>query len=85
MNLFGMPLISAGLGRRQQNLHGIRQPSRRQMLIAKHLMLIFCGVSPNEFHQISQITIAKEAWQILETTYGGTKRVKDIKLQMLTT
>ena len=52
---------------------------------SKALNAIFCGVSPNEFHQISQITIAKEAWQILETTYGGTKRVKDIKLQMLTT
>ena len=27
----------------------------------------------------------KEAWTILETTYKGTKKVKDIKLQMLTT
>ena len=29
--------------------------------------------------------ISKEAWQILETTYEGTKKVKDTKLQMLTT
>ena len=29
--------------------------------------------------------IAKEAWMILETTYEGTKKVKDTKLQMLTT
>ena len=28
---------------------------------------------------------AKEAWTILETTYEGTKKVKDTKLQMLTT
>ncbi|XP_065624227.1 uncharacterized protein LOC136065238 [Quercus suber] len=34
---------------------------------------------------ISYVTIAKEAWQILETTYGGMKKVKDTKLQMLTT
>ena len=27
----------------------------------------------------------KEAWTILETTYEGTKKVKDTKLQMLTT
>ena len=33
------------------------------------LNVIFCGVSPDEFHRISHITIAKEAWQILETTY----------------
>ena len=29
--------------------------------------------------------IAEEAWTILETTYEGTKKVKDMKLQMLTT
>ena len=52
---------------------------------SKALNAIFCGVSPDEFHRISYITIAKEAWQILETTYEGTKKVKDTKLQMLTT
>ena len=52
---------------------------------SKALNAIFYGVSPNEFHRISHVTIAKEAWQILETTYEGTKKVKDTKLQMLTT
>ena len=52
---------------------------------SKALNAIFCGVSPEEFHRISHITIAKEAWEILETTYEGTKKVKDTKLQMLTT
>ena len=51
----------------------------------KTLNEIFCGVSPNEFHKISHVTVAKEAWQILETTYEGMKKVKDTKLQMLTT
>ena len=51
----------------------------------KALNAIFCGVSLDEFHKISHVIIAKEAWQILETTYEGTKKVKDIKLQMLTT
>ena len=46
---------------------------------------IFCGVSSDEFHKISHITVAKEAWEILETTYERTKKVKDTKLQMLTT
>ena len=49
------------------------------------LNAIFCGVSSDEFHKISHITIAKEAWEILKTTYEGTKKVKDTKLQMLTT
>ena len=31
------------------------------------------------------MTIAKVAWEILETTYKGTKKVKDTRLQMLTT
>ena len=52
---------------------------------SKALNAIFCGVSPDEFHRISHITIAKEAWEILETTYEGTKKVNDTKLQMLTT
>ena len=52
---------------------------------SKALNAIFCDVSQDEFHRISHITIAKEAWQILETTYEGTKKVKDTKLQMLTT
>ena len=51
---------------------------------SKVLNAIFCGVSLDEFHRISHITIAKEAWKILETMYEGTKNVKDIKLQMLT-
>ena len=41
---------------------------------SKTLNAILCGVSPNEFHKISHVTIAKEAWQILEMTYEGTKR-----------
>ena len=52
---------------------------------SKALNAIFCGISLDEFYRISHITIAKEAWQILETTYEGTKKVKDIKLQKLTT
>ena len=52
---------------------------------SKALNAIFCGVSLDEFHKISHVTIAKEAWEILETTYEGTKKVKDTKLQMLTT
>ena len=47
---------------------------------SKALNAIFYGVSPNEFYRISHITIAKEVWQILETTYEGTKKVKDTKL-----
>ena len=46
---------------------------------------IFCGVSPDEFYRISHITVAKEAWEILETTYEGMKKVKNTKLQTLTT
>ena len=51
----------------------------------KAINAIFCGVSTNEFHRISHVETANEAWTILETTYEGTKKVKDIKLQMLTT
>ena len=52
---------------------------------SKAINVIFCGVSPDEFHRISHVKKAKEAWMILETTYEGTKKVKDTKRQMLTT
>ena len=52
---------------------------------SKAINAIFCGVSTDEFHRISHVETAKEAWTILETTYKGTKKVKDTKLQMITT
>ena len=44
---------------------------------SKALNAIFCGVSLDEFYRISHITVAKEAWEILETTWEGMKKVKD--------
>jgi len=41
------------------------------------------SLSPSEFAKISNCKSAQEAWQILETTYEGTKLVKSAKLQML--
>ena len=52
---------------------------------SKAINAIFYGVSTDEFHKISHVKTAKEAWTILENTYEGTKKVKDTKLQMLTT
>ena len=52
---------------------------------SKKINAIFCGVSIDEFHRISHVKTTKEAWMILETIYEGTKKVKDTKLQMLTT
>ena len=52
---------------------------------SKAINAIFCDVSTDEFHRISHMKTAKEAWTILETTYKGTNKVKDTKLQMLTT
>ena len=46
---------------------------------------LFSAITNNEFKKISSIEIAKEAWTILQTTYEGTKAVKDSKLQRLTT
>jgi hypothetical protein len=40
-------------------------------------------LSPSKFAKISKCEPAQEAWQILETTYEGTKLVKSAKLQML--
>ena len=52
---------------------------------SKAINAIFCGVSIDEFHKISHVKTTKEAWTIFVRTYEGTKKVKDTKLQMLTT
>ena len=49
------------------------------------LNALFNVVTNEEFKQISSTETAKEAWTILQTTYEGTKAVKDSKLQRLTT
>ena len=46
---------------------------------------LFSVVTNEEFRKISSTETAKEVWTILQTTYEGTKAVKDSKLQKLTT
>ena len=48
------------------------------------LNALFSAVTSEEFKKISSTKTAKEAWIILQTTYEGTKTVKDSKLQRLT-
>ena len=49
------------------------------------LNALFSAVTNEEFKKISSIETVKEAWTILQTTYEGTKAVKDSKFQRLTT
>ena len=51
---------------------------------SKALNALFCGVTNEEFKKISSTEVAKEAWTILETTYEGTKAIKTVKFQRLT-
>ena len=46
---------------------------------------LFSAVINEEFKKISSTKTAKEAWTILQTTYEGTKVVKDSKFQKLIT
>ena len=52
---------------------------------SKALNALFSVVMNEEFKKISSIETIKEAWTILQTTYEGTKAIKDSKLQRLTT
>ena len=49
------------------------------------LNVLFSVVTNEEFKKISSTETAKEAWIILQTTYEGTKAIKDSKFQRLTT
>ena len=52
---------------------------------SRALNVLFNAVTNEEFKKISSTKTTKEAWTILQTTYKGTKAVKDSKLQRLTT
>ena len=52
---------------------------------SRALNALFSAVIDEEFKKISSTKTAKEAWTILQTTYKGTKAVKDSKLQRLIT
>ena len=45
---------------------------------------LFSAVTNKEFKKIFSTETTKEAWTILQTTYEGTKAVKDSKFQRLT-
>ena len=51
---------------------------------SRALNALFSVVTNEEFKKISSPETTKEAWTILQTTYEGTKPVKDSKLQRLT-
>ena len=52
---------------------------------SRALNALFNAVTNKEFKKISSTETTKEAWTILQTTYEGTKAVKDSKFQRLTT
>ena len=52
---------------------------------SRALNALFSMVINEEFKKISSTKTTKEAWTVVQTTYEGTKAVKDSKLQRLTT
>ena len=52
---------------------------------SRALNALFSAVTNEEFKKISSTETVKETWTILQTTYEGTKAVKDSKLQRLAT
>ena len=47
---------------------------------SRALNAVFSVITNEEFKKISSTETAKEAWTILQTTYEGTKAIKDSKL-----
>ena len=52
---------------------------------SRALKALFIAVTNEKFKKISSIETVKKAWTILQTTYEGTKVIKDLKLQSLIT
>jgi hypothetical protein len=56
-------------------------PQKAALLSNDKALHALCqALSPSKFVKISNCESAQEAWQILETTYEGTKLVKSAKL-----
>ena len=51
---------------------------------SRALNALFSAVTNEEFKKLSSTETVKEAWTILQTTYEGTKVVKDSKFQRFT-
>ncbi|KAH0689613.1 hypothetical protein KY289_016971 [Solanum tuberosum] len=47
--------------------------------------ILVYGIGAEEYNRISAYETAKEIWDCLQTTYEGTQRVKESKVDMLTT
>ncbi|GAA0167049.1 hypothetical protein LIER_22071 [Lithospermum erythrorhizon] len=54
-----------------------RSPAEDELALEndKALNVIFTAVDPNVFKMISNCTVAKEAWEILQTSYEGTAKL----------
>ena len=52
---------------------------------SRALNALFSAITNEEFKKISSTETAKEVWIIPQTTYEGTKAVKNSKFQRLTT
>ena len=47
--------------------------------------ILVCGIGVDEYNRISACESAKKIWDCLQTTHEGTKKVKESKVNMLTT
>ncbi|KAH0689139.1 hypothetical protein KY289_016497 [Solanum tuberosum] len=47
--------------------------------------ILVCGIEADEYNRISACETAKEIWDCLQTAHEGTQRVKESKVDMLTT
>ena len=47
----------------------------------KALFIIHQCLSPENFEKVSDSESAKQAWEILEKSFGGAEKVKEVRLQ----
>ena len=80
------PVVEIGWSKlKEAQLIEMMLRSKQQTSNSRALNVLFSVVINKEFKKISSTKTAKEAWTILQTTYEGTKTIKDLKLQRLTT
>ena len=57
--------------------------SKANLRNRKAIIILYCGLSNEEYNEIEYLRSTKEIWECLKTKHEGTSQVKNKKLQML--
>ena len=76
-------LVKEGLESLEENATEEKEVAHKELKKKnyKTLFIIHQCLSPDNFKKDSEVEFVKEAWEILENSFGGAEKVKEVKLE----